>query len=54
MTKKKTDNAELSQLDHFQEVARALGCDEDEAAFDAKLKDIAQHKPAPAHEPKKK
>ncbi len=34
------------QLDRFQEAARALGCDEDEAAFDAKLKDIAAHKPA--------
>jgi hypothetical protein len=31
----------------FIETARALGCDEDEAAFDDKLKRIAQAKPAP-------
>jgi hypothetical protein len=30
----------------FVETARALECDEDEAAFDEKLKRIAQTKPA--------
>jgi len=35
----------LSQHDRFIEAARALGCDEDEAAFDEKLKRIARHKP---------
>ena len=34
-----------SQHDRFIETARALGCDEDEAAFDEKLKVIARHKP---------
>lgn len=34
-----------SQLDRFKETARALGCDEDEAAFDEKLKVIARQKP---------
>lgn len=29
----------------FIETARALGCDEDEAAFDEKLKAIARQKP---------
>lgn len=29
----------------FIETARALGCDESEAAFDEKLKVIARHKP---------
>jgi len=34
-----------TQHDRFIETARALGCDEDEAAFDEKLKVIARHKP---------
>jgi len=33
-----------SQRDRFIEAARALGCDEDPAAFDEKLKVIARHK----------
>ena len=33
------------QLDRFKETARQLGCDEDEAAFDEKLKSIAKAKP---------
>ncbi len=39
-----------AQLQHarFLETARALGCDEDEAAFDEKLKGIA--KPVPKAE----
>jgi hypothetical protein len=34
-----------SQADRFIETARELGCDEDEAAFDEKLKRIATVKP---------
>ena len=34
-----------SRLDRFKETARALGCDEDEAAFKAKLAMIARQKP---------
>jgi hypothetical protein len=49
----KSQNKE-QQISHFKEVARALGCDDSEAAFDAKLKEIAQHKPVPAPEPEKK
>ena len=43
-----------TQHDRFVETARALGCDEDEAAFDEKLKVIARHKPkhTSAAEPK--
>lgn len=37
-----------AQSARFIETARALGCDEDEAAFDEKLKVIARHKPKPA------
>ena len=33
------------QLERFKETARQLGCDEDEAAFDEKLKVIARQKP---------
>ena len=34
------DEAMISQHAHFLETARALGCDEDEAAFDEKLKAV--------------
>ena len=34
-----------SQRDRFIETARALGADEDEAAFKARLAVIARHKP---------
>ena len=33
------------QIEKFREMARELGCDEDEAAFDAVLRQVAQHKP---------
>lgn len=39
------------QSKRFIETARELGCDEDEAAFDEKLKRIATAKPKP--KPKK-
>jgi len=32
-------------MDRFKEAAQRLGCNEAEAAFDAKLKEITQHKP---------
>jgi hypothetical protein len=38
----------LSQADRFTETARALGADEDEAAFRAKLVAIARQKPKDA------
>ena len=34
-----------TQPDKFADLARELECDEDEAAFDAKLREIAKHKP---------
>jgi hypothetical protein len=38
-----------AQLERFKETARKLGCNEDEAAFDEKLRHIArQHTPAPS------
>ena len=41
-------NNDSSQVHRFQEAARQLGCDEDEAAFDEKLKVIARQKPIAA------
>ena len=46
--------ADNAQLDRFKELARELGCDEDEAAFDAALKRVAEAKPGPKYEPKKR
>jgi hypothetical protein len=37
--------SQTSQSERFIETARELGCDEDEAAFDEKLKRIATAKP---------
>jgi hypothetical protein len=39
------DKAAQRQSERFIETARELGCDEDEAAFDEKLKRIATVKP---------
>ena len=36
---------EKPQIERFRETARALGADEDEAAFDEKLRVIARQKP---------
>jgi hypothetical protein len=42
------------QIDRFKELARELGCDEDEAAFAAAVKKLSESKPLPKHEPKKR
>lgn len=43
-----------AQSERFIEAARELGCDEDEAAFDEKLKRISEQKPPPSEgKPKK-
>ncbi len=39
--------AAKKQVEKFKKVARELGCDEDESAFDAKLKSISGQKPKP-------
>lgn len=54
---KKTESTTRSQIDKFKVAARELGCDNDESAFDVKLRKIATHKPpredgAPAGKPK--
>ena len=43
----KNHDKEIDQHARFLETARALGCDEDEAAFDEKLKGIAKPVPKP-------
>lgn len=50
MTGQHKDSA---QVDRFKELARELGCDEDEAKFEDALKHLAESKPLPKHEPKK-
>ncbi len=42
-----------AQIDRFKEAARTLGCDEDQAAFDEKLKGIARQKPKASPVPHK-
>lgn len=48
MNNAKQSSAE--QAEEFKRIAREAGCDEDEAAFEAKLRQIAKHKPKPADE----
>lgn len=43
-----------AQIDRFKELARELGCDEDEAKFEAALKKLAKSPELPKHEPKKR
>lgn len=57
MTERKLKDSALpgttSQRDRFIETARALGADEDETAFKAKLAVIARQKPKDVPEPPK-
>jgi hypothetical protein len=45
-----TPDEKKAQIDRFKETARHLGCDEEEAAFDEKLKAIARQKPKPTRD----
>jgi hypothetical protein len=45
MKTKKSSHSQAVQSERFKEAARELGCDEDEAAFKAKLAVIARQKP---------
>jgi len=47
MAKPKNAGSQGEQSKRFIETARELGCDEDEAAFDEKLRRIATAKPKP-------
>ena len=48
----KSNDTDKTQIDRFKEAARQIGCDEDEAAFDTKLKGLAKQKLDPK-EPQK-
>jgi hypothetical protein len=52
----KSPSAQDDQAQHqrFRDLARELGCDEDEATFDVALKKVAESPPLPKHEPKKR
>lgn len=43
-----------AKIEQFKALARELGCDEDEAAFEAALKKVAESGPAPKHVPKQR
>lgn len=43
--KKKKAKGKKPSKDSFKEVARRLGCDEDKARFEKKLREIAKAKP---------
>lgn len=44
-TKPKAERSETAQVKHFQELARRLECDEDEKAFEKKVKAVAKAPP---------
>jgi hypothetical protein len=43
-----------AKIERFKALARELGCDESEEAFDAVLGRLATSGPVPKHEPKKR
>jgi hypothetical protein len=51
---KPTDPNSAHQYERFKELARELGCDEDEAKFEAALKRISEAPTPPKYEPKKR
>lgn len=53
MNERKQPELSKSQADKFKQAACELGCDQDEAKFDAALRKIGQSKP-PADPPKGK
>lgn len=52
--RKPPDSNAKPQIERFREMARELGCDEDEAKFDAVLRKIATAGPPKKYEPKKR
>ena len=42
-----TQEADKTQLHKFKKAARQLGCDEDEARWDERLKMVVRQKPEP-------
>jgi hypothetical protein len=52
--RKSSDLTDSDQIERFKALARELGCDEDEAAFEAALKRVAESPTLPKHEPRKR
>jgi len=51
---KQTRQRLTKRTPQFEQVARELGCPEDETAFEATLKQIVDAGPVPKHQPKKR
>ena len=49
-----TGQDDPAKTERFKALARESGCDEDEAAFEAALKQVTRAGPVPKHEPKKR
>ena len=47
-------SGDVQQIEKFKDVAREHGCDENEAAFEDRLRDIAKSPPQPAKKDKDK
>jgi hypothetical protein len=45
MANERESHGSSSQSDKFKQAARELGCDEDESAWDERLKKVAKPKP---------
>jgi hypothetical protein len=54
MPARKSQDSDDDQIERFKALARELACDEDEEAFDAALKKVAESGPAAKHIPKKR
>jgi hypothetical protein len=54
MKKAKGENEAMRQIDKFKAAAKELGCEEGEGRYDGLLKKVAEQKPTPRKEPKKK
>jgi len=46
----KTKPEQKPQIDKFKDAARDLGCDDDEQAFDDKLRRVAKQRQAKSHD----
>ena len=42
-----TKSSDKPQLDKFNEAARQLECDDDDARFDERVRKLVKHKPVP-------
>jgi hypothetical protein len=54
MARDQNSTRDRDQIDRVKTLTREPDCDEDEAAFETALKKLAEAKPLPKHEPKKR